>query len=155
MCFFTKKWSPKLIFLNDFFFEKIPSIFDIENWLWKYGFGTFWQTINHCRIVLKQFPLSMLILGQKSCILGPTIFKIPQPNCHYYLYLFCHHVWSVKIEETISLFNLLLVISGPCWLLLLRHNRLITTKPKNIKLQCISVTKFQFYTIFIKRLIAF
>ena len=29
--FFYKKWSPKLIFLNDFFFEKIPSIFDIEN----------------------------------------------------------------------------------------------------------------------------
>ena len=29
-CFF-KKLSPKLIFLNDFFFEKIPSIFDIEN----------------------------------------------------------------------------------------------------------------------------
>ena len=28
---FNKKWSPKLIFLNDFFFEKIPSIFDIEN----------------------------------------------------------------------------------------------------------------------------
>ena len=28
---FYKKWSPKLIFLNDFFFEKIPSIFDIEN----------------------------------------------------------------------------------------------------------------------------
>ena len=26
-----KKWSPKLIFLNEFFFEKIPSIFDIEN----------------------------------------------------------------------------------------------------------------------------
>ena len=28
---FYKKWSPKLIFLNDFFFEKIRSIFDIEN----------------------------------------------------------------------------------------------------------------------------
>ena len=29
--FFTKKWSPKLIFLNEFFFEKISSIFDVEN----------------------------------------------------------------------------------------------------------------------------
>ena len=28
---FFKKWSPKLIFLNIFFFEKIPSIFDLEN----------------------------------------------------------------------------------------------------------------------------
>ena len=28
---FYKNWSSKLIFLNDFFFEKILSIFDIEN----------------------------------------------------------------------------------------------------------------------------
>jgi hypothetical protein len=28
---FYKKWSPTLIFLNDLFFEKIPSIFDLEN----------------------------------------------------------------------------------------------------------------------------
>ena len=28
---FYKKWSTKLIFLNEYFFEKIPSIFDIEN----------------------------------------------------------------------------------------------------------------------------
>ena len=27
----------------------------------------------------------MLILGQKSSILGPTIFKIQQPNWHYCL----------------------------------------------------------------------
>ena len=27
---FYKKWSPKLIFLKMIFFEKIPSIFDIE-----------------------------------------------------------------------------------------------------------------------------
>ena len=67
----------------NFFFEKIPSIFDIENWLWKYDFGTFWRTIIHCRIVLKQFPLSMLILVQKAWILRPTIFKIPPPNWHY------------------------------------------------------------------------
>ena len=36
----------------------------------------------HRRIAFKKIPLSMLILGQKSCILGPTIFKIPQPNWH-------------------------------------------------------------------------
>ena len=66
-----------------FFFEKNLLIFDIENWLWKYNFGTFWRTIIHCRIVLKKFPLSVLILGQKSCILGPIIFKITQLNWHY------------------------------------------------------------------------
>ena len=79
---FYKKWSPKLIFLNDFFFEKIPSIFDIENWLWKYDFGTFWQTGAPRILKIQQFPLSMLILGQKAFILGPTFFKIPQPNWH-------------------------------------------------------------------------
>ena len=26
------------------FFEKIQLIFDIENWIWKYNFGTFWWT---------------------------------------------------------------------------------------------------------------
>ena len=31
-------------------------------------------------IFSKKNPLSVLILGQKSCILGPTIFKTPQPN---------------------------------------------------------------------------
>ena len=33
------------------------------------------ETIN-----LKEIPLGMWILWQKSCILGPTIFKTPQPN---------------------------------------------------------------------------
>ena len=28
----------------------------------------------------------MWILGQTACILGPTIFKIPQPNWYYYTY---------------------------------------------------------------------
>ena len=28
---FNKKWSPKLIFLNEFFFEKNRLIFDIKN----------------------------------------------------------------------------------------------------------------------------
>ena len=30
---FNKKCSSKLIFLDEFFFEKIRLIFDIENWL--------------------------------------------------------------------------------------------------------------------------
>ena len=57
-------------------------IFDIENWLWKYDFGTFWRTIIHRRIVLKLFSFEH-VDKQKSCILGPTIYKIPQLNWHY------------------------------------------------------------------------
>ena len=31
-----------MIFLDEIFFKKIRLIFDIENWLWKYNFVTFW-----------------------------------------------------------------------------------------------------------------
>ena len=79
---FNKKWSPKLIFLDEIFFWKKIVDFDIENLLWKYNFGIFWRTIIHRRIDLKQFPLSMLILGQIAYFFRPTIFKIPQPNWH-------------------------------------------------------------------------
>ena len=109
--FFNKKWSPKLIFLNDFFFEKIPSIFYIENWLWKYDFGTFWQTIIHCRIVLKQFSLSMSILGHTSCILGPIISEIPQLNWNY-----CALFGQTFRKSTESLFCL--SFSPKMWLII-------------------------------------
>ena len=79
------------------------SIFDIENWLWKYNFGTFWRSIIHRRIVLRQFPLSMSILGQKPCILGPTIFKIPQPNWH------CNSIYSPCKGKEIGKFSV------SCW----------------------------------------
>ena len=69
----------------NFFFEIFLSIFDIKNWLWKYDFGTFWRTGISCRIFLNKIPFSMLILGQKPCILDPTFFKIPQPNWHYWV----------------------------------------------------------------------
>ena len=52
---FSKRWSPKLIFLDNFFFEKIRLIFDIQNWLWRYNYGIFWQTVITRRIFLKIF----------------------------------------------------------------------------------------------------
>ena len=39
----------------------------------------FWHFLMN-RNSLKKNPLSMLILGQKPCFLGPTIFEIPRPN---------------------------------------------------------------------------
>ena len=45
-----------MIFLDNFFFEKIRLIFDIQNWLWKYHFCTFWQTLSARRNFLKIFP---------------------------------------------------------------------------------------------------
>ena len=34
----------------------------------------------HCIFEIQQFPLSMLILGQKPCFLGSTFFETLQPN---------------------------------------------------------------------------
>ena len=64
---------------------EIPSIFYIKNWLWKFDFGTFCWTAIHQQISFLIFPLSMLILHQESCFLGPTIFEIPNSttNWHY------------------------------------------------------------------------
>ena len=45
----------------------------------------FWRTGAPCILKIQWFPLSLLIFGQKSCFLGPTIFKIPQPNWYYYI----------------------------------------------------------------------
>ena len=39
----NKKYAPKFIFFNEKKIRKIPMIFDIENWLWKSNFGTFWH----------------------------------------------------------------------------------------------------------------
>ena len=49
---------------------------------------------NFCRtgaphiLKIQWLPLSILIFGQNSCFLGPTTFKLPQPNWHYYTHLY-------------------------------------------------------------------
>jgi len=80
---FTKKWSPKLIFLNEIFFWKNSVDFWHQKLTLKVRFWHFLMNCNSSTDCLKRNPLSMSILGQKSCFLGPTNFKIPQPNWHY------------------------------------------------------------------------
>ena len=65
---FNKKWSPKLIFLDDFFFEKIWLIFDIENWLWKYNFGTFWGPGTMSIYKIQQFHLNTVDFWAKTLL---------------------------------------------------------------------------------------
>ena len=65
----------KLIFLNDFLFVLILMIFYINNQLSKYKFEP-----SFIGRIFYLFPMSMLILGQKSYFLGPAIFEIPQLN---------------------------------------------------------------------------
>ena len=66
--------------LLNFFNEK--SIFDVKNLFWKYNFGTFRINCHSLKESLKKIPLSVVV-GQKSCSLGPTIFEILQPNWYY------------------------------------------------------------------------
>jgi hypothetical protein len=65
---FFKKWSPKLIFLDENFFEKIRLIFDIENWLWKYNFGTFWGTGAMSIYKIQQFHLNTVDFWAKTLL---------------------------------------------------------------------------------------
>ena len=44
----------------------------------------FWWTGASRILKIQWFPLSILIFRQKSCFLGPTIFKIPQPTWYQY-----------------------------------------------------------------------
>ena len=61
---FYKKCSPKL----NFFFEKIRSIFDIENWLWKYNFGTFWGPGTMSVYKIQQFHLNTVDFWAKALL---------------------------------------------------------------------------------------
>ena len=65
---FNKEWSPRLIFLNKFFFEKIQLIFDIENWLWKYNFGTYWGPGTMSIYKIQQFHLNTTDFLAKSLL---------------------------------------------------------------------------------------
>ena len=83
----------------------------------KYNFGTFWRTINRCRIVSEQFPLSMLILVQKAWISRPTIFKIPPPNWHYAAYLRAQNCAEVQKKSVMFALHYILAIRwGICHL---------------------------------------
>ena len=73
--------------LNDFLFEKIPLLFDIKNWLWKYDFGTFWQTVITHRIFLKIFPWWHVDSWPKSLLLRT------------------HHLWN-SLTELILMYRL-------------------------------------------------
>ena len=51
--------------------------------------SNFWWTDIPLRNFLKLFFKSMLIFGQKSYFLGPTILEIPQPNWYYNVNVIC------------------------------------------------------------------
>ena len=52
----------------NFFFEKIRLIFDIENWLWKYNFGTFWGPAAMSIHKIQQFHLNAVDFWPKTLL---------------------------------------------------------------------------------------
>ena len=63
--------------------KKIPTIFDIENWLWKSNFGTFWHLLITPILIIQQFSLGMLIFRQKSFQFCTPLKKTWQPILPY------------------------------------------------------------------------
>ena len=107
---FSKKKSFKNINLGDHFLKK--TFFSNSNFwttLFSKTMPNVWQTgISH-RIFFNKIPFSTLILGQKSCILDPTIFKIPQPNWYYWIWLCSHQYRTFSLK---SLIILLIFLKG-------------------------------------------
>ena len=67
---------------DHFFLKTFFSNFNFWTILFSKIMPNFWWTVIPRIHKIQWFPLSMLIFGQKSCFLGPTIFEIPQPNWH-------------------------------------------------------------------------
>ena len=80
----NKKCAPKLIFLSENKLRKIRIIFDIENWLWKSNFGTFWHLPTAPIFKIQEFPLGKLILRQKSFLFCTPRLKTRQPTLPYF-----------------------------------------------------------------------
>jgi hypothetical protein len=60
----NKKCASKMVFFNDKKLRKIPMIYDRENCLQKYNFGTFWHLSTTPILKIQYFRLGMLILGK-------------------------------------------------------------------------------------------
>ena len=80
-----KKNHLRILIQETIFCKNIFSNFNFWTTLFSKIMPNFWQTGAPHILKIQWFPLSILIFGQKSCFLGPTIFKIPQPNWYYYI----------------------------------------------------------------------
>ena len=78
-----------MIFLDNSFCWNNWLIFDIQNWIWKYNFGTFWQTVVTRRNILNIFPWWHNDFRKKN------------------LFLRTHHLWNSTTE---------LILLYPLWL---------------------------------------
>ena len=84
--FFQKKFLSKNINLgNHYLVKTFFSKLNFWTTLLSKITPNFWRTDILRRNLKKKILGGMLILCQKTFFLGPTIFKIPQPNWYYYI----------------------------------------------------------------------
>ena len=93
------------------------------------------KIISGSKQLVSKFALSMLILGQKACFLGPTTFEIPQPNWHYCApaapcaacwyskYTLVEKTQTIEYFFTIQVYNSLFLCQ-PNWFIYLSITRL-------------------------------
>ena len=86
--FFKKKIIQEYQFRRPFFKKTFFSNSNFWTTLFSKIMPYFWRTGAPRILKIQRFPLSMAWSWQKACILGPTIFKIPQPNWHYYSFTY-------------------------------------------------------------------
>ena len=87
-----------------FFLKKFCRFFDIKNWLWKYGFGTFWWAIIHRRIVFKKKILwACWFLAKNSAFKDPVSLKFhDRTNI------------STDLQNRVSVHSVLVYCRGGC-----------------------------------------
>ena len=86
------------------------------------------RIISSSKYLVSKFPLSMLILGQKPCFLGPTIFEIPRYYGRY-----------IRAELAISISEIPLNFSQLqsdaricCWKVFASYPRMSQNWPNNL-----------------------
>ena len=72
-------------------------IFDIENWLWKSNFGTFWHLPTTPIHKIQQFPLDILFLTKNLSNFVSLTWKLHNRYCHNEQKFF--PPWSASIRK--------------------------------------------------------
>ena len=105
----NKKCAPKLVFFNEKM-RKIQMIFDIENWLWKSNFGTFWQLAINPK--LNNFLWVCWFLSKNLSNFVSPIWKLQNPYCHTLHVLLTHLLFTYYIHGYVATVKVL----ETCWM---------------------------------------
>ena len=97
--------------------RKLQMIFNIENWLWKSNFGTFWQLLN--TLILQIWWFQWLILSQKTFLILYLFLENSTTSIAilFTMKLFCLEFlkdFIAKVIPLLSLFYLVKILYEKC-----------------------------------------